>query len=120
MNEKKFEILYDYKKTLTCIINDVVTQVDVYQIRALKDFNGIRQGELGGYIESEYNLSHEGNCWIYDEGKVFGQAKICDNVSVKGYAQVYGDGEIHGNICIKSFAKLYMNNSTLNGDGEIK
>lgn len=36
----------------------------LYRIRALKDFAGVRAGELGGYVEQEHNLSQYGNCWI--------------------------------------------------------
>lgn len=32
----------------------------LHQIRALKDFNDVRAGDLGGYIEGEYNLSQTG------------------------------------------------------------
>lgn len=34
----------------------------VYQIKALKDFNDVKAGDLGGYVASEDNLSQEGNC----------------------------------------------------------
>ena len=26
----------------------------------------VHQGDLGGFVESERNLSQEGSCWIYD------------------------------------------------------
>lgn len=32
----------------------------LYRIRALKDFAGVRAGELGGYVEQEHNLSQYG------------------------------------------------------------
>ncbi|MBB4077294.1 hypothetical protein GGR08_001625, partial [Bartonella fuyuanensis] len=31
--------------------------------QALKDFDDIKAGDLGGFIEKEVNLSHDGNCW---------------------------------------------------------
>jgi len=37
----------------------------LYRIRALKDFENVKNGDLGGYIRSENNLSQEGNCWVY-------------------------------------------------------
>ena len=46
----------------------------LYRIRALKDFANIKKGDLGGYIESEYNLSQNGNGWIYDNAKVYDHA----------------------------------------------
>ena len=30
----------------------------------------VKEGDIGGYIESEDNLSQAGTCWIYDEAKV--------------------------------------------------
>ncbi|MBK6616818.1 MAG: hypothetical protein IPG31_00040 [Nitrosomonas sp.] len=43
----------------------------VYRIRALQSFDTIHKpvkaGDLGGFVQSEDNLSHEGNCWIFDE-----------------------------------------------------
>ena len=34
----------------------------LHRIKALKDFNGVKAGDLGGFIEKEDNLSHDGNC----------------------------------------------------------
>lgn len=54
------------------------------EIRALKDFDNVKAGDIGGYIESEENLSHEGNCWV--KGIVFGDSKVLDNAKVYGIA----------------------------------
>ena len=34
------------------------------QIRALRDFGAVKAGDLGGWIESEKNLSQGGDCWV--------------------------------------------------------
>lgn len=34
----------------------------LYRIEALKDFNDVKKGDKGGFIENEDNLSHYGNC----------------------------------------------------------
>ncbi len=39
---------------------------NLYHIKALKDFDDVKAGTIGG-IEKETNLSHEGNCWIYND-----------------------------------------------------
>ena len=39
----------------------------LYRIKAVKDFGSVKAGELGGWIESEENLSQTGNAWIYDD-----------------------------------------------------
>lgn len=41
----------------------------IFRIQALKDFGDVKAGDLGGWVESEDNLSHEGDCWIYDDAK---------------------------------------------------
>lgn len=56
--------------------------VTVYRIRALKDFNNVKAGDLGGYIESEQNLSQTGDCWIYGDAKVVGSSSVCDDAKV--------------------------------------
>ena len=34
----------------------------LHRIRALRDFGDVKAGDLGGFIESEGNLSHDGEC----------------------------------------------------------
>lgn len=58
----------------------------LYRIKALKDFDDVSKGQLGGYIESEKNLSHEGNCWVYDNAMVYNNAIIHGNAIVKDNA----------------------------------
>ena len=87
----------------------------LHRIRALISVNEqVEPGELGGYVQSEDNLSQEGSCWIYDravcceDAVVSGDARICDDVMVKGSALVTGDARMfewtcaEGNCCIKS------------------
>lgn len=66
----------------------------LFQIKALKDFDDVKAGDLGGYIEKEENLSHDGNAWVYDDAKVYDDACVFDN------ARVYGDTIIYGDTCI--------------------
>ena len=81
--DKKYEMLKDDTIEVGIRI--------LHRIKALKDFNDVRKGDLGGYIEKEENLSHEGNCWIYDNANVF------DDAWVFGDAQVYGDACVSNN-----------------------
>jgi hypothetical protein len=34
------------------------------QIQALRIFGDVKEGDFGGYVESEHNLSHSGNAWV--------------------------------------------------------
>jgi len=80
---KKYELLAD-----DCLRAGDRT---VYRIRALRDFGDVRRGDLGGYIESEANLSHGKNCWVYDAAQVYGPgAVVRDNARVRGCAWVMG------------------------------
>lgn len=63
----------------------------LYRIKALKDFGGVKTGDLGGYVESEDNLSHEGMCWIYDDAKVYDNVRIANNAIVFGSSKYRGE-----------------------------
>ena len=56
--------------------------------RTLKRIKRISDGVIGGWIESEENLSHEGWCFIYDEARVYDEAIVCDEARVCGKAKV--------------------------------
>ena len=66
----------------------VVNGHTLHRIKAVCDFNDVKVGQLGGFIESEANLSHEGNAWVYDDAKVY------DDANVYGYASICGDAEV--------------------------
>ena len=48
----------------------------LFQIKALKNFGSIKAGDLGGYIEKEENLSHDGRAWVYNNAKVYDNAEV--------------------------------------------
>lgn len=79
----------------------------LYQIEALKDFDDVKKGDFGGWVESENNLSQEGNCWIYDNAKVYDSARISDD------AKIYDNVEIRGN-------SIVMNHATIKNDTKIR
>lgn len=60
----------------------------LYRIKALHDFNDVKTGDLGGFVESEDNLSHHGDCWIY------GNTKVLDDAYVDGNARVLGNAVV--------------------------
>lgn len=77
---------------------------DLFQIRALRDFGDVKKGDLGGYVECEDNLSHEGDCWVglrsmvYKGGRVVENAYICDGATVSDSSVVFGDFFAQGKI----------------------
>jgi hypothetical protein len=54
-------------------------------------------GELGGYIESEENLSQAGNAHVSGDAKISGNACVSGDAEVSGNARVLGDAEVSGN-----------------------
>lgn len=72
----------------------------LFQIKALKDFGDVKAGDLGGYIEKEENLSHNGNAWVYDNVKVSGNARVFGDAQVLGNARVCGNAQIYNDALI--------------------
>ena len=54
----------------------------LFRIKALVSFGDVKEGTLGGYVEKEENLDHEGNAWVYGDARVYGNA---DYATVKGF-----------------------------------
>ena len=81
----------------------------LHRIEALKDFADVKKGDLGGYVEDENNLSHRGNCWIYDNAKVYGNAIVLDDAKILDEAEVYDDAIVGGSATIEEQAQIYGN-----------
>lgn len=69
------------------LTNDII-DVDghkLQRIQAARDIPeiGVQEGDLGGFIESERNLSHKGTCWVF-AGCVYEQAQITGGATVRG------------------------------------
>lgn len=80
---KKFEFTGETKTV------DLWSRVaTLHRIRAVAEFGLVKVGDLGGWIEKEENLSHEGKAWVYGNAEVYGNAKVY------GDAEVYGDADI--------------------------
>lgn len=52
----------------------------LHRIRAVRDFDNVKAGALGGFVDDEKNLSHYGNCWIVED------AIVCEKAEVKACA----------------------------------
>lgn len=87
----------------------------LHRVRALKDFGSIKAGDLGGWVESESNLSQDGNCWVSSDAvvcgsaNVYGDAQVCGNAEVFGNAIVCGDARVFGNAEVFGNAIVYDN-----------
>lgn len=50
----------------------------LFQLRALRDFADIRLGDLGGLIEGEHNLPHDGTAWVHADATLYGSGYVSD------------------------------------------
>lgn len=106
---KKYELI-DHRGTLA--------PKNLKRLRALRDFGGVKKGDLGGFIEKEENLSHEGDCWIsgtawisgsahvYDSAKVYGSAQVSGTAWIYGSAHVYDSAQVYGSAWVCGFAQV--------------
>ena len=95
---KKFELTTEF------IINAFGKKL--FRIKALVEFGNVKAGELGGYVEKEKNLSHNGNAWVCENAVVCENAWVCGNAWVRGNAVVCENAWVRGNAdyaCIKGF-----------------
>ena len=81
----------------------------LYRIEALKDFGVVKAGELGGYIESENNLSFDGEAWVCENAEVFDDARICNDALINGNARIYGNAIVSNKAAVGGNALIYGN-----------
>lgn len=79
----------------------------LYRIKAVRSFGIVTAGELGGFVESNRNLDHDGDCWIFDNAIVCDYAHVIDNAKVKNKARIKGRAIIMGNANVRDNAVIY-------------
>lgn len=82
---------------------------DFYRITALRTFGKVKEGDIGGLIEREDNLSHEGDCWVFDNAIVKNNAKVTDNATVKNNAKITDNARVSGNASVSRYAWMSGN-----------
>lgn len=92
--------------------------ITLYRIKALKDFGNVNKGDLGGFIESEDNLSQEGRTWVYDNARVYENAQVSGNACVYENAHVYDNARVFGNAVVFGNALVYEN-AQVSGDVQL-
>ena len=103
------------KYELIDVGDDYIGNRKVYRIKALHDFESAKKGDLGGYVESEENLSHSGRCWVYDNAYVVDKARVYEDATIRGSvwifdnAEVFGRASISGQARVFHYAKVYDN-----------
>ena len=85
---KKFELTEEFK---------MVMGRKLFRIKALVDFSDVKAGDLGGFVEKEENLDHDGNAWVGG------------NACVRGNAWIRGDAWVGENACVEGNARVGEN-----------
>ena len=77
--------MYKYKFTSQSIY---VGQKQLYRIIAMRDFADVKNGDIGGFVESTENLSQKGDCWIYDDARAYGHSLVSGNARLRDHAAI--------------------------------
>ncbi|BFH15577.1 hypothetical protein J6TS7_56260 [Paenibacillus dendritiformis] len=105
---------YEFTGEMT---TEIAEGAKLHRIRAIRDFGDVKAGDLGGWVESEKNLSHEGHCWVYDDSAIFGSASVLGNSKVKNESMIYDsacvdsgavidNSEVFGSAQVSGFAQV--------------
>ena len=95
---KKFELTTEF------ITNFLGTKL--FRIKALVEFGKVEKGELGGFVEKEENLDHDGDAWVSGDAMVYGNARVSGNAEVYGDAEVYGNARVYGDAMVYGNARV--------------
>lgn len=109
--EKKYKLLKDDYIDIHLYYDsedesEMQEEYRLYRIQALRDFGDVKKGDLGGYIQSQKNLSHSGNCWIYDKSIAGDDSKVKNNAKVMDGAILRGAAVVSKNAVLTNNAKL--------------
>lgn len=86
---KKYEFTGETKE-----IRLLFRTATLHRIRATVAFGIVEVGDLGGWIEKEENLSHEGKAWVCGDAEVWGNAEVCGDAKVFSASHVLVIGAI--------------------------
>lgn len=85
----------------------------LHRIRAKKALrDDVYPGTLGGYVQSEDNLSQDSECWLYEDAivcegaYVSGMAMVAGKAVVRHHAFIGGEAEICGQAVVDDYALI--------------
>ena len=93
--------------------------VTLHRIKAVRSFGNVKEGDFGGFVENEENLSQDLEAWVYDNACIYGEACVFGSACVSGSARVYGEARVfdeawvydkacvHGEACVSGSARVY-------------
>lgn len=86
----------------------------LHRIRAVRDIpeHNVKAGDLGGWLETEENLSHNGAAWVMNtayvmgKARVMGKALVADSALVMDSAYVTGKARVTGKALVADSASV--------------
>ena len=107
---KKYELIKESKT--------MFAEREIFRIRALKDFEDVKAGDVGGWVCSYNNLSQKGDCWIYDNAKCLDDARVYDNAVMCGNAVMFGNAKMFDNAKM-SDSSIICDNAEMCGNSKM-
>lgn len=104
--DNKYRLTYENKS---------VRGISLYRIQAIRSFGDVKEGDLGGFVESESNLSHIHNCWIYDDAAVYEVARVAGDTQIRDNACLYEHSLACDMSIISENAKVYGSANIFHG-----
>ncbi|MBB4077282.1 carbonic anhydrase/acetyltransferase-like protein (isoleucine patch superfamily) [Bartonella fuyuanensis] len=114
VNKQQLAKKYELTNETRCVAGHTL-----HRIKAIRDFDDVKTGDLGGFIEKESNLSHEGNCWVYDNATVFWEAVVSDNAKIHDNACINRNAKVYGNAVVNDDAWVFGANAHVYGNAKI-
>lgn len=92
----------------------------LHRIRAVRDIpeQNVKAGDLGGWLETEENLSHDSAAWVTSEAWVMGRAYVTDSTLVAGKALVTGEALVMGAALVTDSARV-MGEARVSGKARV-
>ena len=78
----------------------------LYRIQALRDFSDVKKGDLGGFVESEANLSQMGDCWIYDMAQAVEKSIVEGDACLRDCSKMYGSSLLKDKAQLQGCARM--------------
>lgn len=114
--DKKYEFTNETKEIDGRILHRIVATKDFYRGNRISI---VRKGDLGGFIEFEDNLSHDGGSWVMNDSCVYERAHIIGNALVGGCAHVHGNSLVRENVYVCGNA-LVSGNAHIHGNALVR
>ena len=93
------------KYKITEIVHPVYPKL--YRIQALRDVNEtVKEGDLGGYVQRDWNLSQSGTSWIYEDAICEDLARVQEDASLRHHAKASGKSFVAGKTEATDFSQI--------------